>query len=217
MTIKAERTGNLRKLTAEEGRILGPKGGVVDETVPTTALAIIKRHHRKVDPAALAEFLGVQLGRYRRHCDNVANHIPVAREIAIATETVEMISELRRRLELVPDLIQARADDVMWKSRGELWFSMSQRLVDDLTKAGAVLSAAVKESEKFKGKKGGKPAWARDALVRSVSAKIAELAPLRTRKAYIAEFTNELLCACGVPMPANIEDVKDLVRKAGKD
>lgn len=217
MTKKAPRAGNVRKLTEAEAQILEPKGGMVDESVPCVAMAVIRDYRGETDPELLAEFFGARLGRYRMDRDATEQRLSVAREVAITAETVEMIAELRRRLERVPDLIQARADEVTWRARGELWFSISRRLDASLADAGAVLSIATTEADGYKGKVGGKSSWARDALVRDLVAKISELSPSGNRKGRIAAFAHDLLSACGVELPNDLEDFKKLARKAGKD
>lgn len=216
MTVKSNRAGNIRKLTDAEVQLTAIKGGAVDESVPASGVACMKANGWIAEREAFAAFLGRSLGRYRLHCADVVQRLPMAREVAITAETLALIEELRQRLDHVPETVQANADVAAW-NRGGTWDVLQQTADAHLREVWMVLSLGIRESEQLKGNKGAKATWHRDLLVRDVMAEIGRVSPARTKKIETAAFAHELLRACDVPVPDDLAEFAKLARKAGKN
>jgi hypothetical protein len=206
---KGDRASSIRRLTAREVAVLEPKGGIVDESVPPSAVATLRRFG--IERAA-AE-LGRCLGRYRERA--AERNFPIDAELRITEETIDVIEELRLRLDRIPQTVDAYANAAVWKRCGESFHAHVRSIDRDLGAIRQALWSGIEQTEKLKGRSGGKPYWARDTLVREVLNFVSSLTGGTKKKAQ--EITHEVLQTCGIPLPQDFADFQKLTRKTGKD
>ncbi|CAM5264045.1 hypothetical protein [Rhodanobacter lindaniclasticus] len=157
MNAKRTRTGAISKMTAEEKaqiEMLG--GGIYSDELPTNARAFIEQCPELSGSACE---IGRAFGRYgvRRKM-----HPPSASEEAKwAAGLIALSAELRARLDHMPPVLTARADEASCQ-----FFALQQRLCGDLLKVEQVMRLVPKD----KGSAGAPRKAARDELCRDILA-----------------------------------------------
>jgi hypothetical protein len=218
MVKKAFRTGSIRKLTpAERDRLyhvsVDIAGDMVDESVPTKARNLIGSLAQEVDAIALESSLGEALGVYRTLLEIDGQELPVAEQIRLTNECIDLMRELYRRLELLPGPIHAAAVGHEFKTWGDLRKLSFHRLMAYLIQGGQSLQGAVETARRWKSKRGVKPATRRANLILAVVDALRNLAPTM-KLSRAREIARDLLRACGVRVPADLREFERLARQA---
>jgi|GEM_PF-3359876 len=211
-----KRARSLRRLNRDEADAL-VGGGLVDESIPDPEIgATLESFGVNVDREAFMSFLRHRVGFYRSLKENQESQPTTAREVELVAETMEIIQELRTRLDHLPPDASAHADLVCWKHRKELFHDHTQRLDAELQLTWNMLAMTERELEKQRGKgRGAKRKLDRDWFLSDVTEWLTtnaeEMTLLRA-----CEVTHELCISLRVEVPEYTSDspneLADIIR-----
>lgn len=164
-----KRARSLRRLEREEAdSYIG--GGLVDDRIPEAEVdAILKEHDVQAEPEVFKAFLRQRVGRYRSMKEWREKQPATAQELQLIKEAMDVIQELRTRLDHLPPDADAHINHIAWKRHGELFHDFRRRLDGTLQETWNMLVLTEREVDKYKGKAGAKRKWDRDSFLSDVA------------------------------------------------
>lgn len=164
-----KRSRSLRRLEREEAdSYIG--GGWVDDRIPEAEVDMILREHDvQVELEVFKAFLRQRVGRYRSMRRDQSKQPTIAQELQLIDEAMEVILELRTRLEHLPQNADAHINYIAWKRHGELFHDFRLRLDGTLQETWNMLVLTEREVDKYKGRAGAKRKFDRDSFLSDVA------------------------------------------------
>lgn len=166
---KRTRASSIRKLPHAEAESM-LMGGVVDESVPEHKLRdLLREDGVDLNDEALIAFLRARVVLYRTLRRTDDNEFPIAEEMKLLDELVEVISEAQKRLVNLPPSAHAVLDEIAWTHHGRLFYDVAQGLSTNLEDARRMVILGERELAKLSGAKGAKGKPDRDWFLSDVA------------------------------------------------
>ena len=167
-----------------------------------------------IDFSAFANFLHGSLSRYRAELEQDKKMMRPADALKFNNRTLDVINQVRFRMEYLPRTIERPAIEARAKRSTEPLSTLTDRIDSDLEELALLLALAAGEIEKAKGS-GRKAEWHREWLLHDTANEIERLSGCGKEKA--AEIAAEVIRETKWKAPEEKGKAREKVRKtAGK-